>query len=1756
MAQPKSKSKPKASHEDKAKRATATLRSMSGAGFEFEDLISAWQLVKALSGERAPGIESVVTQLQAQVSTLGWHIDDLLLTAQAAGTSRRLAISAKGNLQVTANGLPADFVTRAWEQWHNQQGPFSRLADGLALVTLGTHQVFDPAWREVKNACSGIDTTLALSRIRNNAKQSSVFDSVKKPGEASDEETIELIRRLYVLPTDLQLAHSENKTQAIAQCRRLLDSGRDDEAQELWSKLINVAKEVRLRSGTITIPDLLSILRSQFSLRHHPDFEQDWETLSNITADYKARIETELPSGYTVPRATETESLQAAIAKNQVTVVFGESGSGKSALTKSVLDGVYPSWNQVWFGPEELKTALSAARRSILPLRHELSLVLNATVKPQNVLVIDAAERIEASEFVVIRKLLQSILSTNREKTEDAWRIIIVTQTHSWTEGEETLLGGQKAHLIEVEVLNSDSVKLALLQSPSLGWLAAHDDTIMALTNTRTLAWVIKAGAALGSNTGELASHTAIADRLWKFWTKERADVQALVMRLAQREASFERSFALTDLAPADVTTFTQRPETLPLRLNNRTNRIEFEHDLAADWARFQFLKQIWEDTPKWAALASNPLWTNALRMLGQFLLRQPAGIGTAWDVAFGPAEDAKNGLASDILLDALCLDPVAERFLNERVDFLLGSGAKHFTRLLLRFHHIGTVPAGDGTGQSATINLYLEARNRKIAFGRWLPVLRFLVAQRGRLVGLVSSALAKVIETWLTKTPHTLRDGNPMPFRLEMAEMALAMARTVQVEKGHGVMYLTKESSLYTAPLAGVNDLPTEVGNWALELAGRREIDANVTRRIAEARLQQAKEHAERLNTDAEYKARHEERQRFPPSIGSFRERLPPWSIGASRKIDIDFRTACIEERGIQSLMRAQPELAAEILLALIVEDQPEREYGSDGFELDLGLEYPQDAYPTAFWKSPFFPFLQLAPETALTSLIVLVNFCTERWLIQVMNGRSGETPGVTLQFSDGSEKTFPGGWQVFDWPQSNEMRNGNLFCALDALERWLTVQLDAGENITPYIERIFREGKSAALVSVLINIAKYRPSLLTGPLAALITFPNLFFWDDIRVKQIDNNIIGWSWIRGGQAMFDFARDWTLAPHRQQKFLDVVVELLLTDDQVAQRLQTLLPTWPLPDDPKKALEFKLIVAALDRGNYQAVTDPATGAESLSLVYPDELRLEVQSWQNDNAPILTYLLVPDRCEQRLRGSQPLTDDEAAYLFNLLQECNVGAEGEDADTKSRCRVAAAGTLIVLGSTWLTQNLEAQKYTLEVVRASVATVASTGKEIRNQRMEGHRGELKFAAYAVMHLWLTGRDDIGEWEAAVMRLLTSNDSRAATVVVSVAYANREQLGSAWWRLLRAGLFWSGLIMLIPHNGEGEGAERTWNVWLARLRRFPLFGPTASPNDLDVQRLVAGLERLEFQRRMRLYSAGEQSWRGKPERERGCALGGHFLEILFNWLIDGNGTGDLELDTRLALRIWDYDATRAKARARKEYGEYDLPSQGLGYGILLTLGAMSIAAPPGLERAVWEPVLVHGPAAHYALRHFIDGMFQRLGKGDDPAAFERVWRATVEYGLEADWSQPGLWFLGERLICDLLGFGHEDALSQIQPGAALRMEHLYKRWAAVHLARDEECVTRFCYFLVTRFGAPLRLHGLSWLAATLKEGKPSSHWYREGTCDPLVELVATALNSDALALSQDAQARQALVEIGAILAAKNIPTALALQERIKQLR
>jgi hypothetical protein len=91
--------------------------------FAFEDQIGAYLLLQMLMGEALPGSDdSTGSRLQTQTKALRWSIDDLLATSDPGlSTQRQLAVSCKSSHQVTASGLPKDFILAAWDQWSRQR---------------------------------------------------------------------------------------------------------------------------------------------------------------------------------------------------------------------------------------------------------------------------------------------------------------------------------------------------------------------------------------------------------------------------------------------------------------------------------------------------------------------------------------------------------------------------------------------------------------------------------------------------------------------------------------------------------------------------------------------------------------------------------------------------------------------------------------------------------------------------------------------------------------------------------------------------------------------------------------------------------------------------------------------------------------------------------------------------------------------------------------------------------------------------------------------------------------------------------------------------------------------------------------------------------------------------------------------------------------------------------------------------------------------------------------------------------------------------------------------------------------------------------------------------------------------------------------------------------------------------------------------------------------------------------------------------
>jgi hypothetical protein len=537
-----------------------------------------------------------------QTEALGWAIDDILLsTAIAPDDARHLAISCKSNVQVTASGLPADFVTRCWQQWGKADpNPMQRGKDCLMLVTRGRNNAFMATWSEVKNAASDADLALALGRMRTTAKHRTIFDSVRGPAKnagvtASEADVVAMVNSMAVVPLDFHIADSESEKLAIAQSRTLLVNSSLAEGKRLWRELVAQAKNTRLSSGTLDISDLWRRLRREFALKDHPDYESSWQKLRALTQDYKATIETALPSGLTLDRKHETDKLLERIVTDAVCVVFGESGSGKSALVKATLDERFPNAAQVWFGPETLDLALNEATRAGLGIGHPLIDVLDATARAENFLVIDAAERLSQGCALKAKALIEELNKRNTACAQAGWRVLIVGQTEAWVGGTlQELAGVSSPENFEIEELREATVRDVLHSVTGLGWLATHDDAVSALTNLRTLAWVIQAAARFQGQGGSGAlSLTAIADRLWGHWTDNKPSVQRLLVRLAEREARFEHSFAVSQLERGDTAVLDDLPIACPLRRDEASGRVQFQHDLAADWARFQRLKEI-----------------------------------------------------------------------------------------------------------------------------------------------------------------------------------------------------------------------------------------------------------------------------------------------------------------------------------------------------------------------------------------------------------------------------------------------------------------------------------------------------------------------------------------------------------------------------------------------------------------------------------------------------------------------------------------------------------------------------------------------------------------------------------------------------------------------------------------------------------------------------------------------------------------------------------------------------------------------------------------------------------------------------------------------------------------------------------------------------------------------------------------------------------------------------------------------------------
>lgn len=1483
----------------------------------------------------------------------------------------------------------------------------------------------------------------------------------------------------------------------------------------------------------------------------HAGIAQSWGRLAALSRDQRDTIETKLPNGHAIMRASG--ELVTALTDRGACLVTGDSGIGKSALVKVTLDARFPEARQVWLDPEALRAALSDAARSTLGLTAPLGDLLETSSASHNILVLDAVERSDGMTILRLSQLIQR-LSQPRAGAGGRWQLIVIAQQAGFETHLDPVLRALGGAIVLVAPLDPREVREALASVPSLAQHANDAAFVTLMGNPRMLAWIIAAGPSFAADQpGQMATRPQIADRLWSYWIEDDADRHAFMIALARRDADYERSFALSDLNPSDRTAWNDGHQRLPLVLSAR-HRLSFEHDLASDWARYQSLKEMANDVTRWSALASQPLWIAALRLFGQYLLREPDQVKQGWDWAFAAARAANAPDAIDVLLDALATDPAADQFLAARTALLFADNGKLLDRLLTRFLHIATLPERSGMPALGDLGLtlYAEAEMRSPIWNSWIPLIRFLVGCRGAIAPFGSRTVAKICRYWLAKTPPRVNGGLVLG-RAGIAELALDIARGDQIQNIAYSFYGDSSddaSGVFEAALAGADDHPETVGAFALEMARRRPLAVSTQAEVDRLKAEERKKRKE-----AE---RPSPRRGEPPmSLSMFGYRdLPPWPLGPTGRLNDAFRTAILRNSALAPMMRAAPSVAAEVLLACIIDDKPHNEHRTISIDDRLGLQWSHEDRPTLYWTSPFFPFLTQDRDAALDALLQLTEFCTERWQEDAENERGEQ---LTLVLTDGTTRTLAGNWAVFDWSHTRRTTNSQLYAALDALERWLFMKIKAGEDVSELVADLLSRTSSAAILGVFTDCAKLDPSLLQSALAPLLTSPLLILWDEYRLT----NRFGtdaFTWYRAGETARQLGIEWEQAAHRTTALKYMIRDQRKANAAFDEASAAAFAAWP-PAEGKIDLRQRALVAELDPANYNEATDE-TGKPTIAFHYPADIAAEIAALQSSSASPPTMLGILRYLEGAL--GVDLTPEDAAELYTALDDNELIQQLSVAEQRI-VRTAVAAVLFVRAGAWLDSDPAIFERLSRVIDDAVPD--ASGIELAVDGRIEISADLSWAMVGALHAIAQDRERTGRWDRMLSYGLATGDVDTVRTIIAAARKLKIELGNTYHAIIEAAVFSAALNGLVPRMDGEPGSAAIMARWRARLARRSL---TASrhPTTFDLVAFAQRIERIWRDRYRRSCGTVMNGIaRRNLHRRYSFGLGTYLLQATFDWaLVDASWTTDevpppaapdLPEHRAIIRMLWDFIEWRLRDDPDEPLDPHDSFSRLDDFGLQVerTIAARIPLGNATESRMLWEPILALGPRGEYTVEHLIDGLFLRLYKPIDESNFISNWEAMLAYVFAPSWSDDGKFWRGREIMRRMLGL---NAASQIANNPAVlahvgNLAPYFEAFARDQISHDDWALAAFADFVASSAGVAIRLDAIVWIERVLAD---DSAKVKGRAAAALAELAQILLAEHGDALIASTAARRALNNVIGRLVRDQANYALTLQDRARALR
>ena len=1725
----------------------AKIKSTGGFGFSFEDKVAATFLCKMLDGTELLNIpRAQLKQVSFQVAAGGWKLDDLFLELKDDLGSLHCAISVKSAAYLTKSGFKEEFSADAWAQWLGG-APFDPQRDVMALAVGEMADEVTIAWTDIeRRIVSGTAETLSAQLTQKGSSSTlecNIFKSLDptQPAPKSSVEAARLLKHLRVRHFGITV-----DTDGINQCLSLLKVEDRNTAGDLWNELQQIASGLRVAGGTIDLGELLRRLRSKYQLKAHPNYRGDWQVINRFSQSNCDAVHSVSGSDTSIEFADTDRAKITNMPAKQVLGIIGDSGIGKSSLVKSYVESVAEEVNLLWLTHDDLNKPSQALVSSALGLKNDIPALARYSPVPI-VFVIDAAEQLSSLALQRISEIVSAMDATDSLE----YRVIVTTQPSGWqriraqaaewgTAGTDELLFTGAPFDNVFAALAKDRVTLSLLVRPELRRV---------FTNLATLDQVLRITAveAMTPSKGWIGE-TEIIDWIWNYWTGTDSlqyQREALLQLLGNEDALHG---PLVPLAKVGFEVKGVLGDSRIRSMLNTTSRgVRFVHEVIGDWARYESLKGHGDERhEKILDYIKNPRWMRAIRLYSQSLLEQQDGL-PAWEKEFGSfgSGDSENQIAADVFSDSLLLATNSLELLKRMWPSLIADKAVRLKRLLKRILVIGTIKL------SANYNLdeeYAEAVEILMRFpvpAYWDGLIQALTLNAADVVEHCTEEAGGLCDFYLRVVPPELGLGR----RDLIARLALALGlKAKQSERSYGYGVST---TVYQAVLRAAHEFPEEVVDLVLTFAERKPlVEQTVTTKVV-----RSTGFSSRL-------------------FGLLRK---PWPDGPKRRVDERFSQAVLAGDALRSLMVSRPAVVQELILAAYIEEpQHQNEYESSMRLNDGGFAFQSKHTPAMYFSGPWLLFLRTNPAYALATIIRITDFATDRWLegFQSFN-RTKKEPKYRIYFAD-RHKDYIGSADVYNWHRYMGNNAVGVESALMALEKWLYDRIDQKEDITPEINRILQESKSAAFLGLLVAVGLYSLELFKGALLPLFSNMDLFQTQRSTLMNSTWKIgFGITWVRYGKQVAGQVQTWNEMPHRRYHLYEVAQRYMLSDPVIEKEIAKFCERWLAEAEPYRGADgalpstVELFIAQISRDKY-TVRDVGNGQVAIEFHADPQLQARLDSERRRPELSLACFGIIAQASQSIDQERVLPDTDAAAAFGQLQKIAESPSTDDTFHMYRRDAIAAGIALMLnaGHNVAAPGTEAERYCIDQL-LKLAGEEATPRDFESPESILDGADL-FMSEAALVLIQRGSENPQIWKILFDGVFAYSYPTTEKIMLRL-HAQRSDVRLRFYEVATALLLWSvvrGPAAAKTHRNDHNVLQPYRNIIIERFLRGHFKSRKYSAayllalNHRFAKHTLAGTPNWEWHEQRAALMATSPRMLGNRNRLHRVEsyMDTEVLRYGFNFLgqFEGLRSADAPalraffrtlMDLEMAVLPDSPDTDSDEFQNQYEFDDWLMLLASIYFATLTIEDAMNTVA---------KPILSLGVGAHAWIADFVKAFFRHAPSlCPTPEDLAERWRALITFATNSPrWNPENvkLHYYLEQLYRDLFGMsGHPSYAADkglASPLLMLRKElgEWCERWL-----KDPDFVTAFARFLSTAEGREIVSFCLIRLATALPamQNRKSRNGDLEDALSAATQHVWKVENE---LVRTPGEVSEAFRSVVSFLTARLVPEAISLQAKIAE--